>query len=128
MNDCIEWQGNRHDKGYGRQWSAELNRYERATHIVLRDEGIDVPSGMCVMHTCDNPPCVNPDHLQIGTHADNMADMAKKGRGTPKITAADVIEIREHSHAFPQQEVADYYGITRAAVYKIVTHKTWSHL
>jgi len=81
MSNCVEWQGNRHDRGYGRRWNTKLNRYERATHIILRNlEGVDVPSNMVVMHTCDNPPCINPEHLRIGTHEDNMDDMKKKGR------------------------------------------------
>lgn len=147
MGDCIEWQGNRHDKGYGRQWSAELNRYERATHIVLRDEGIDVPSGMCVMHTCDNPPCVNPDHLQIGTHADNMADMAKKGRaksggswksqpgemnGLAKLTEDNVRYIRRvyqprHSQ-YGTRALGREFGVSKTAISKAINGTNWSHL
>ena len=52
----------------------------QATHAVLEIEGVDVPSGMIVCHTCDNPTCVNPDHLFIGTHSDNTQDMLAKGR------------------------------------------------
>ena len=147
MDSCIEWQGNRSDKNYGRQWSTELNRYERATHVVLREEGIDVPSGMCVMHICDNPPCVNPDHLEIGTHADNMRDMKEKGRaksggawksqpgeinGLAKLTENNVRYIRKVYHPrhsqFGARALARELGVSHTAISKAAKGENWSHL
>ena len=75
-----------------------------------------IPDGMFVCHKCDNPPCCNPDHLFIGTHDDNMRDMAKKGRGrsgvigaTSFLTVDQVASIRADSRSL--KEIAADYGI-----------------
>ena len=76
--DCWEWQASINNVGYG------LIRDEgkmRSTHRVSYEEHIGpIPHGMCVCHVCDNPRCINPDHLWVGTMLDNMRDMIKKGR------------------------------------------------
>lgn len=77
---CWEWQGYRHkpprnygDMGYrGENWATHRLAY----HL---NKG-PIPKGMVVMHSCDNPPCCNPDHLSLGTHLQNMADCRAKGR------------------------------------------------
>ena len=101
-----------------------------------------IPKGMFVLHHCDNPPCVRPDHLFLGTAADNTADMMSKGRGSykthpqagalnhnAKLHPAEVIEIRRlWSTGMTQRAIADQLGITRPAVSLIVTRKRWSHI
>jgi hypothetical protein len=76
--DCWEWQGGKNNVGYG------MIRDEhgmRTTHRVSYElhKG-NIPHGMCVCHTCDNPKCVNPDHLWLGTKKENAQDMISKGR------------------------------------------------
>lgn len=102
-----------------------------------------IPPGMCVLHACDNPPCCRPDHLFLGTHADNMADMATKGRAGvlpseqyPRavLTAKQVEEIRSRRHPGEQhrtgsgltvRELAAEYGVTHPEIVRIVNGERW---
>jgi hypothetical protein len=86
-----------------------------------------------VCHRCDNPACVNPDHLFLGTHQDNHLDSIRKGRkrawGLQKLNAEQVYEIRAQVAAGAlQKDVAKAYGVSRNNVCGIVHRKSWAHL
>ena len=79
-NGCWEWQAALHDQGYGMLWDADLGKMERAHRVSWVLFRGPIPSDLCVLHRCDNRPCVNPEHLFVGTVLDNNLDMLKKGR------------------------------------------------
>lgn len=90
-----------------------------------------IPRGMCVCHSCDMPACVRPDHLFLGTQADNLRDMARKGRRArgeklpqSKLTSDYVRAIRNASgtHA----EIAIRFGVSRPTISRAIAKKTWT--
>ena len=98
-----------------------------------------IPNGLLVCHHCDNPSCVNPNHLFLGTHRDNMDDMTKKNRyarhpgeqnGSSKLTDDQVREIRAKHifRVYTYQMLADEYNMSRDSIQKIVKRKIWRHL
>jgi len=95
-----------------------------------------IPEGLGVCHTCDNPPCVRPDHLFLGTQADNLADMRAKGRqvrgeqhGRRKLNESEVLNVRllKQQHV-PQRQIASIYNISETAVSNIINNKRWKHI
>lgn len=137
---CIEVTGYRDPLGYGR---ISVNRVMVTSHRVIycRHNGCTLESikGLVVRHTCDNPPCINPEHLLIGTHQDNMADMNQRGRhafgaGSKRsnLTDQDVLDIRavyvHRSNEFGFTALAKKYGVTKQTIYMIVNKKHWRHL
>lgn len=96
-----------------------------------------IPAGAHVLHRCDTPPCVNPDHLFLGTHADNMADRDWKGRtlhgerhGSSKLTEEEALAIRSEYSAgnTTLKQLGRKYGISWSQVGHIVRGKNWAHL
>ncbi len=129
---CWLWTGCVKNTGYGRiQVGRRCVLAHRVSYELHRDP---IPPGMHVLHRCDQPGCVNPNHLFLGTHLDNMADREAKGRnnpvrgeaqGTAKLTEADVRKIRAASGK--QRDIAKEFGITQANVWSIRARKTWAH-
>ncbi len=125
VGDCWEWQGATLPKGYGKvYWKFDeggtFHTAHRASYRVFNGE---IPTGMFVCHSCDNRRCVNPDHLWLGTHTDNMADMEKKGRRLRKVDTATAATIcARHSKGERQVDLAAEFGISQSLV-SIITRK-----
>ena len=88
-----------------------------------------IPDGMVIRHKCDNPPCINPDHLIVGTQKDNIHDSIKKGRHSPppvhkKLTDCEINEIRKLSSDMTRVSIAIQYGVTPGHVSKIILRQT----
>ncbi len=97
-----------------------------------------IPDGQCVLHRCDNPPCVNPTHLFLGTRADNNADREAKGRGVPspgerngraKLNPEKLAMIhRMRAEGATQQAIADVVGVSQVQVGKVLRGKAWGEV
>lgn len=99
----------------------------------------EIPKDLHVLHECDVPRCVNPDHLFLGTQEDNNADMEAKGRdnypqpgeknGRALLTEADVLDIRSlYDRGWYQSDIAIEYKVSASAITKIVNRRTWRHI
>ena len=136
-DECWPWTGNRLPKGYGQFKPFGLQRYaHRVSWALAHGTTPDgtIPGGMCVLHSCDNPPCVNPAHLFLGTKTDNMRDKVAKGRqakgvdnGQAKLSEDDVQAIRA-SLGESRKEVARRFGVSAATVGDILCGRTWTTL
>jgi hypothetical protein len=90
-----------------------------------------LPGELFVLHKCDNPPCVNPEHLFLGTPKDNIADMIAKGRARPftKLSKENVISIRAgYSSGVSYRALAEKYRVSEANVRLVAKGKTWRHV
>lgn len=138
--ECWLWKGttyNRPKINYGKiQVCGKEYSAHRMSWKIFRGE---VPLGMCVLHKCDVPLCVNPDHLWIGTSAENCRDREAKNRSnhgsgekiaTAKLTAREVLEIRSKydSSRGKYNRLAEEYGVDRKTIAQIVRRKTWQHI
>lgn len=128
---CWLWTGGSVTRGYGQLWShGKCYKAHRYAWQLVNGE---IPSGMCVRHKCDVPSCCNPDHLELGSHADNVADRVKRGRGargsrvgTAKLSDQDVTEIRSLlCSGVTQVEVAKRYSIHKETVSRIHRRKIY---
>lgn len=130
-NGCWGWTGNLGDRGYGR---ITINNKKWAAHRFSYQHFKGPLNNLQVLHQCDNPKCVNPDHLFLGTHQDNMADMKDKGRGglnhVRKLHPEQVFEIREiiKNRILSDYEIARIYNVHRVVIRRIRIGKSWNSL
>lgn len=89
---CWEWQGPKHDRGYGWIFWASKDKYSahRVSYMIFKGH---VPKDQIVRHTCDNPCCVNPNHLILGNHADNANDMITRNRGGGQKLNSEAVKV-----------------------------------
>jgi hypothetical protein len=147
-NGCWKWEGSKVVKGYGR---IKLNGKAYPAHRLSWEIHYGpIPSGLCVCHKCDNPPCTNPDHLFLGTHADNQHDCFLKGRRakglkngkytrpnrTPRgethprsnLTESDIKEIRKLKYTMTQNALAIKFKTPQTNISLILRDLAWKHI
>jgi hypothetical protein len=134
---CWNWTAStRNVRGYGQiKYKDKMQLAHRVSWQIFYGE---IPDGIFVCHKCDNPKCVNPTHLFLGTNQDNMNDMKAKGRskgGSPpgelnhqaKLTEENVKKIRTmyKTKQYTQKELASVFGVERTCIGKIVRNQRW---
>lgn len=122
VGGCWVWELGKDKDGYGMTTICGENKAHRASFRLFRGE---IPEGFLVCHTCDNPSCVNPAHLFLGTHQENMNDMKEKGRrnGYQKLSLNQVLAIR--ASKLPRSYLAKRYGVSVPSIRNIQVNKTW---
>lgn len=139
-NTCWLWKGAKDKQGYGQ---FKINKKQIKAHRVawtlLHGE---IPDKFIIMHSCDNPPCCNPDHLKLGTPKDNAMDRSLKGRsygggpklpakgeknGSAKLTEIQVKHLRQlFKNGVSKRALSEIFNVSRTNIKNIVNNTTWS--
>jgi hypothetical protein len=140
-DSCWEWTRARFRSGYGALRNLETKQTVYAHRVAWELTNGAIEKGLCVLHRCDNRPCCNPNHLFLGTDADNVRDMDAKGRrrwmarpgimnSSAKLTEDAVRQIRvEHREGrSSQRALARKHGVSPSAIRHIVRGKTWKNV
>ncbi len=134
--ECWEWQGGRHYKGYG-EFMVSTKVKTKSHRFAWSDTNGEIPLGAYVCHSCDNPPCCNPNHLFIGTSKANKEDAMRKRRhafgeraGRAKLKEAEVLEIRrlDSVGGRTRLSLAAQFGISGRQITGICRKDSWSHI
>jgi hypothetical protein len=136
--ECWLWTGERNHRGYGRVYSEGTTSTTSAHRVSLRIATGNPGADLLVLHSCDNPPCVNPAHLRYGTHEENMIDMSSRGRADDrkgsantqaKLTEEDVPEIRARLRAGESlRSAARDYNVSPSTILDLKKGRTWAHV
>lgn len=135
-SDCVEWTAYRNKGGYG------VRRYKGVVMLAHRvawiEEFASIPDGMCVLHKCDNPGCINPAHLWLGTRTDNNLDKLQKGREShlkgasnprAKLTDIQVSELRSlYASGEKIIPLGQRFGVSKSQVWNVVSGEHWNAL
>lgn len=134
--ECWEWMASCYSFGYG-QVGVNHKTYSAHRFSWMITNG-EIPERLCILHHCDNPQCVNPNHLFIGTNQDNVTDREKKGRGkikggekniNAKLTNEQVAEIRKlyirNKRGQSSVALGDKFGVDSSVILRIVNNETW---
>lgn len=137
-DECWPWIATRNNGKFNYGHFQFMGRVRKASRISYMLSHGDIPPRMVVMHTCDNPPCVNPSHLKLGTQHDNVLDCAKKGRRAnlkgedhprAKLKKSDVDAIRDaYAEGVSAADLAKSFGVNRGQIHSIMARRAWRDL
>ena len=133
MSGCWLWTGPHYPDGYGRLWVN--GKHSLAHRLQWERFNGPIPKGMLICHHCDTPPCINPDHLFLGTHTDNMRDAARKGRqknqwgekNSNAIFTEDQIRAIRNDNRIARL-IASEYGAAEITISQIKSRHRWPHV
>ena len=145
LGPCWVWAGSRGTGGYGTLHIAGTKRLARAHRVSWELHKGPIPAGLVVMHRCDNPACVNPGHLAVGTRSENMRDMAAKGRqwqqahperrrrgsqSNMAVTTEDTVRIirRLGAYGVPVKALSAAFGLSASGIQGILKGTSWGHV
>lgn len=137
-SECMEWQGYINPRGYGKlMHDLKSYRAHRIAYLIWKG---NIPQNKEVCHTCDNTKCINPNHLFLGTHSENMQDMADKKRNPtlllkgsekPK-SKLNEVKIRSIKRLlakkWKQRDIAKRFGVHQTVIKSINLNRTWRHV
>lgn len=139
-DDCWEWTASQNGAGYGFFWSLEERRKVLAHRYSYEFFVGPIPSGGLILHSCDNPACVNPAHLRVGTYKQNVEDMDIRGRRVTapmpgsknpqaKLTDTQVIALRrDYISGVPRDVLSTRYGVSVESLSDYTSGRSWKHL
>lgn len=131
-DECWEWKGNAHPTGYGKFWEGDRTVYaHRFSYALAHGLTADLP--LDIRHSCDNPRCVNPAHLSLGTAQDNANDRVSRGRSLKgerhnlaKLTAEQVKFIRNSNMS--NLRLRMMFGVAKSTISAVKNGQNWKHL
>lgn len=141
LGQCWRWVASKLKAGYGQcSMGGKVHTAQRVSWTIHFGA---IPEGKCVLHRCDNPECIRPDHLFLGTHADNTADKVSKGRhdwvphigqnnGNSKLVDKDVMEIRRRYRSRHPRNgkaaLAREFKVSTMMIHYIIIRRNWKHI